>query len=86
MTMTTSCHKNLSIDIETYSSVNLAKSGVYVYSEASDFEILLIGFSFDGGPVTVIDVASGEKVPQKFIDALTDENVTKQAFNSAFYH
>jgi len=82
--MKISYHKNLSIDLETYSSVNLAKSGVYVYSEAPDFEILLIGFSFDGEPVTVIDVASGEKVPQEFIDALTDENITKWAFNSAF--
>ena len=84
MTMMTSCHKNLSIDIETYSSKNLQKSGVYVYSEASDFEVLLIGFSFDGEPVSVIETAKGEKPPKEFIDALTDDSITKWAFNSAF--
>ena len=80
----TSYHKNLSIDLETYSSVNLSKSGVYVYSEAPDFQILLIGYSFDGGPVIVIDVANGEKVPDEFIAALEDESITKWAFNTSF--
>lgn len=80
----TSYHKSLSIDLETYSSVNLSKSGVYVYSEAPDFQILLIGYSFDGGPVIVIDVANGEKVPDEFIAALEDESITKWAFNTSF--
>ena len=80
----TSCHKKLSIDLETYSSASLQKSGVYVYSEAPDFEVLLIGYSFDDEPVKVIDVANGEKVPQEFIDALTDRNIIKWAFNSSF--
>ena len=55
----------LSIDIETYSSINLAKSGVYRYCEAEDFEILLFGYSVDGGEVKVVDLARGEKNPQK---------------------
>lgn len=80
----TSCRRKLSIDLETYSSANLQKSGVYVYAEAPDFEILLIGYSFDGEEVKVIDVANNEAVPQEFIDALTDPSVTKWAFNSAF--
>lgn len=81
--MMTSYH-NLSIDLETFSSVNLQKSGVYVYAESPDFEILLCGYSFDGMPVKVVSLATGEKLPQEFIDALTDKNITKWAFNSAF--
>jgi DNA polymerase len=76
--------KNLEIDIETYSSVNLQKSGVYRYVEADDFEILLFGYSVDGGEVMVVDLVSGEKIPKKIIDALTDENITKWAFNAQF--
>jgi len=76
--------KNLEIDIETYSSVNLQKSGVYRYVEADDFEILLFGYSIDGGEVTVVDLAKGERIPQKILDALTDEEVTKWAFNAQF--
>lgn len=76
--------KNLEIDIETYSSVNLQKSGVYRYVEADDFEILLFGYSVDGGEVMVVDLVSGEKIPQKILDALTDENITKWAFNAQF--
>ncbi len=76
--------KTLSIDIETYSSVNLAKSGVYRYAEAPDFEILLFGYSVDGGSVQVVDLACGEKIPSEVIDALTDETVTKWAFNANF--
>ena len=74
----------LSIDIETYSSVNLAKSGVFRYAESPDFEILLFGYSADGGPVQVIDLACGEKIPDYIITALTDEAVTKWAFNANF--
>jgi DNA polymerase len=76
--------KTLSIDIETYSSANLAKSGVYRYVESLDFEILLFGYSVDGGDVQVVDLASREKLPGKIIDALTDDTVTKWAFNANF--
>jgi DNA polymerase len=76
--------KSLNIDIETYSSVNLAKSGVYRYVEAPDFEILLFGYSVDGGAVQVIDLACGEKIPTDILGALTDESVTKWAFNAGF--
>jgi DNA polymerase len=76
--------KSLSIDIETYSSVNLAKSGVYRYVEAPDFEILLFGYSVDGSAVQVIDLACGEKIPTDILNALTDESVTKWAFNAGF--
>jgi DNA polymerase len=76
--------KSLSIDIETYSSVNLTKSGVYRYVEAPDFEILLFGYSVDGGAVQVIDLAGGEKFPADILGALTDESVTKWAFNAGF--
>ena len=76
--------KSLSIDIETYSSVNLAKSGVYRYVEAPDFEILLFSYSVDGGAVQVIDLACGEKIPADILGALTDESVTKWAFNAGF--
>ena len=72
------------IDIETYSSVDLAKSGVYRYCESPDFEVLLFGYSVDGGEVHVIDLANGETVPAEVLDALTDDTVEKWAFNSAF--
>lgn len=76
--------KNLEIDIETYSSVSLQKCGVYKYAESSDFEILLFGYSVDGGPVTTVDLACGEKIPAEILDALTDDDVTKWAFNAQF--
>lgn len=76
--------KSLSIDIETFSSVNLAKSGVYRYVEAPDFEMLLFGYSADGGEVQVVDLACGEKIPSQILAALTDETVTKWAFNASF--
>jgi DNA polymerase len=74
----------LGIDLETYSSGNLLKSGVYRYCEAEDFEILLFGYSVDGGAVQVVDLANGEKMPREILDALTDERVVKWAFNAAF--
>lgn len=74
----------LSIDIETYSSVNLQKAGVYKYAESPDFEILLFGYSVDGGAVHVIDLACGEKIPAEIVDALSDESVIKWAFNAQF--
>ena len=76
--------KNLSIDIETYSSVNLAKSGVYRYAEAPDFEVLLFGYSADGAPVKVVDLTAGETLPADVRAALTDPAVTKWAFNAQF--
>ena len=75
---------NISIDIETYSSINLAKAGVYKYTESPDFEILLFGYSIDSAPVEIIDLATGEQIPKEIIDALTDESVTKWAFNASF--
>ena len=76
--------QTLSIDIETYSDVNLSKCGVYKYAESPDFEILLFGYSSDGSEVTVIDLAQGEHLPQKIINALTDDTVIKWAFNANF--
>lgn len=76
--------KTLSIDLETYSDVDLSKCGVYKYTENINFEILLFGYSVDGGEVCVVDLASGEKIPDEILDALTDENVTKWAFNASF--
>jgi len=76
--------KILHCDIETYSSVNLAKCGVYRYVQADDFEILLFAYSTDGSEVKIIDLARGEKIPQIILDALIDEKVTKWAFNAQF--
>ena len=74
----------LNIDIETFSSVELASAGVYKYAESDDFEIMLIGFSMNQEPVKVIDLANGEAVPDEFITALVDDKVAKCAFNAAF--
>lgn len=76
--------RTLSIDIETYSSVNLQKSGVYKYASSEDFEILLFGYSVDGGEVQVVDLALGETIPQEIIEALQDDEVIKWAFNASF--
>ena len=76
--------KTISIDIETFSSVDLAKSGVYRYAESPDFEILLFGYSVDGSAVSVVDLASGEKIPPYILSALEDETVIKCAFNANF--
>lgn len=76
--------KTISIDIETYSDVDLGKCGVYKYSESRAFEILLFGYSVDGGPVQVIDLASGESIPDEILDALTNDTVIKYAFNANF--
>ena len=76
--------QTLSVDIETYSSISLQKSGVYRYVEAPDFEILLFGYSVDSGPVQVIDLACGEKIPEDIMEALTDDAVIKWAFNANF--
>lgn len=76
--------KVLSIDIETFSSVNLQKCGVYKYAESEDFEILLFGYAVDGGAVQVVDLACGESIPAEIIDALTDDSVIKTAYNATF--
>lgn len=76
--------KMLSLDLETYSSVELGKAGVYKYVESPDFEILLFGYSVGGGEVQVADLASGESVPPEIIAALTDDTVMKWAFNANF--
>lgn len=76
--------KKLSIDIETRSSTNLAKSGVYRYCEDEDFAILLFGYSVDDGPVHVVDLAMGEQLPGAIKSALSDPAVTKWAFNAQF--
>ena len=74
----------ISIDIETFSSNDLSKCGVYKYVEAADFDILLFGYAVDGGEVVVVDLAAGEKIPEDIIAALADKNITKWAFNSNF--
>ena len=76
--------KRLEIDIECYSSTDLSKCGVYRYVEAPDFAILLFGYSVDGGEIHVIDLAQGERIPADILSALTDEAVTKWAFNANF--
>ena len=76
--------KKLSIDIESFSSADLRKTGVYRYVEAPDFEILLFGYSVDDGEVHVVDLAQGEHIPDDILSALTDETVTKWGFNSNF--
>ena len=76
--------KTLSIDIETYSSTPLQKSGVYRYVEADDFEVLLFGYSVDSGPVQVVDLACGEHIPKEILQALEDDDVIKWAFNATF--
>ena len=76
--------KSLSVDLETRSSVDIGKSGVYRYTEAEDFAILLFGYSVDGGAVEVVDLANGERIPKEILDALTDECVIKWAFNANF--
>lgn len=75
---------SISIDIETFSDVDLNKCGVYRYSESPSFEILLFGYAVDGGDVRVVDLASGERIPTEILDALTDDAVKKWAFNANF--
>ena len=74
----------LSIDLETFSDVDLKKCGVYKYAESPDFEILLFGVSVDGGGVVVYDLASGDTVPEEIIQAISDDSVIKWAYNASF--
>ena len=76
--------KSLSIDLETYSDVDLSKCGVYKYTESDDFEILLFAYSINHEEVKVIDLAQGEKIPIEIIKALVDDEVTKWAYNASF--
>lgn len=76
--------KSLAIDIETYSSVELGKSGVYKYAEAEDFEILLFSYAIDDGETKTIDLVNGEQIPQNVIDAIHNPKVIKWAFNAQF--
>ena len=76
--------KNLFIDIETYSSVDIKTCGAYKYIESPDFEILIIGYAFDNEPVTVVDLAQGEELPEEFEEALFDASITKHAHNAVF--
>ena len=76
--------RTLSIDIESYSDVNLSKCGVYKYASSPAFEILLFGYAVDGGDVRVVDLACGEQIPDEILSALSDASVTKWAFNAMF--
>ena len=76
--------ETISIDIETYSGNDLNKCGVYKYVQHPDFDILLFGYAVDGGEVRVIDLTAGEEIPDEVLAALSDENITKWAFNSNF--
>ena len=74
----------MNLDLETFSDVDLKKSGVYKYAESPNFEILLFGYAVDGGEVQVIDITRGEEVPQEIIKALIDDSVIKYSFNCSF--
>lgn len=76
--------RTLAIDIETYSSIDLVKSGVYAYSESSDFEVLLLAYAMDDEEVQIIDFASGDDVPEEILKAVTDPSVLKTAYNANF--
>ena len=76
--------KNLSLDLETKSSVDISKAGAYKYAESPDFEILLFGVSVNHGPITVYDLACGDTVPEEIIVTLSDDRVTKWAYNASF--
>lgn len=76
--------KTINIDIETFSSINISKSGVYKYVESEDFEVLLFAYSIDGGKTQIVDIANGEELSEEIIQALLDDNVIKWAFNAQF--
>lgn len=76
--------KSINLDLETYSSVSLQKCGLYKYTESADFEILLLGYSIDDGAVQVVDIASGDQVPDEILSALEDDDVLKWSHNSSF--
>lgn len=76
--------KNLFIDVETYSSVDIKESGAYKYIESPDFEILILGYALDNGPVIIVDLAQGEEFPEEFEEALLDPECVKVAHNAVF--
>ncbi|MDE7121965.1 MAG: hypothetical protein K2O42_07385, partial [Oscillospiraceae bacterium] len=76
--------KKIKIDIESYSDVDLLKCGVYKYAASENFEILLFSYSVDGSEVQTVDVASGEKIPENILKALTDDKIEKWAYNCNF--
>ena len=76
--------KTLSLDLETFSDIDLSKCGVYKYASSPAFEILLFGYSVDGGEVQVVDLACGGEIPADILAALEDENVMKWAYNAQF--
>ena len=76
--------ETISIDIETYSDIDLKKCGVYKYAQSPNAELLLFGYSINNGPVEVIDVAQGEEIPEYILKALVDEDAVKWAYNSSF--
>ena len=76
--------KTMSIDLETRSSVDIGKCGVYKYAESPDFDILLFGVSVDAGPITVYDLACGDVISDDILAALSDNQVTKWAYNASF--
>lgn len=76
--------KSIGMDLETFSSVDLSKCGVYRYASSPDFEILLFGFSVDGGEVRVVDLACGEEIPADIVEALSDDSVIKWSYNNNF--
>ena len=76
--------REMSIDLETYSDIDITKCGAYKYAESDYFEILLFGVSVNGGPVKVYDLACGDTIPEEILAALSDENITKWAFNASF--
>ena len=76
--------REMSIDVETYSDIDITKCGAYKYAESDHFEILLFGVSVNGGPVKVYDLACGDTIPEEILAALSDENITKWAFNASF--
>jgi len=76
--------RHLNIDIETFSSIDIKKAGLYKYVQSPDFQILLFAYSWDGGPVEIVDLAQGESLPMEVIHALYDPQVIKHAYNAAF--
>ena len=75
---------HLSIDIETRSSIEIGKAGLYRYAQSPDFGILLFAYQMDEGPVEIIDLAQGEEIPRQVVEALQDPDITKHAYNAAF--
>jgi DNA polymerase len=75
---------DLSIDIETFSSVDIKKSGLYRYVQASDFEVLLFAYSFNGKPVQIVDLTAGDEMPEEILKSMDNPNVVKHAYNASF--